>query len=167
MRKYEKARYIVHPVRVMELLSGYTSDRAMLAAALLHDVLEDTPATRHEIRDFLLTIMDKATADRTTELVVELTDIYVKEDFPSMNRKERKKKEAERMETVTPQAQTIKYADIIDNAIDITRHDTGFAPRFLKECRHLLERMPKGDPQLYRRAVDTVEEGLRKLKMKN
>ena len=41
-------RYIVHPAEVMEICSQYTNDITILAAALLHDVLEDIPVTRNE-----------------------------------------------------------------------------------------------------------------------
>jgi (p)ppGpp synthase/HD superfamily hydrolase len=56
-RRYTPERYIVHPVRVMELCREYTPDEAVLAAALLHDVLEDTPVTRAQMTEFLLTVM--------------------------------------------------------------------------------------------------------------
>jgi guanosine-3',5'-bis(diphosphate) 3'-pyrophosphohydrolase len=56
-RKYTPERYIVHPVRVMKILQDYTDDICILAAALLHDVLEDTRVTKEEIRDFLNTLM--------------------------------------------------------------------------------------------------------------
>jgi (p)ppGpp synthase/HD superfamily hydrolase len=43
VRRYTSERYIVHPVRVMETCRQYTNDISVLAAAILHDVLEDTP----------------------------------------------------------------------------------------------------------------------------
>src|SRR5688572_6799687 len=118
-RRYTPDRYIVHPTRVMEICQQYTNDRAMLAAALLHDVLEDTDVTKDEIEDLLLTVMDHQQAQRTIKLVVELTDIYVKKNFPQMNRRKRKIKEADRLEKTSAEAQTIKYADIIDNSGEI------------------------------------------------
>ncbi len=45
MRKYTPDRYIVHPIRVMEICREYDSRLPVLAAALLHDVLEDTKVT--------------------------------------------------------------------------------------------------------------------------
>jgi (p)ppGpp synthase/HD superfamily hydrolase len=57
MRKYTPERYIVHPVRVMNICREYTSDVTILAAALLHDVIEDTPVKKEEIREFLLTLL--------------------------------------------------------------------------------------------------------------
>ena len=60
MRKYTPERYIVHPIRVMETCRNYDSRLPILAAALLHDVLEDTPVTEAEMRDFLHSVMDAA-----------------------------------------------------------------------------------------------------------
>ena len=45
-RKYTPERYIVHRLRVMETLKLYTPDVTVLAAALLHDVLEDTTTSK-------------------------------------------------------------------------------------------------------------------------
>lgn len=42
-RKNDHLPYIVHPVSVTFILSEYTDDENTLAAALLHDVLEDVP----------------------------------------------------------------------------------------------------------------------------
>jgi (p)ppGpp synthase/HD superfamily hydrolase len=57
-RKYTDELYIVHPVRVMEICRGYTSNITLLAAALLHDVLEDTEVTKAGITAFLNTVMN-------------------------------------------------------------------------------------------------------------
>lgn len=163
-RKYSPDRYIVHPTRVMEICRRYTNDRAILAAALLHDVLEDTPVQKESLEEFLQKVMDQNQAQRTLKLVVELTDIYVKENFPQWNRRKRKTKEAERMETISAEAQTIKYADIIDNSAEIAEHDPEFAKKFLDECRILLKKMKKGNGQLYQRAVDTVQSSMEQVK---
>lgn len=111
--------------------------------------------------------MDEAEARQTVDLVVELTDIYIKERYPKWNRKKRKLKEADRIETTSASSQTIKYADIIDNCQEIVDQDPEFANRFLRECRDLLKRMPKGHPVLYRQAIDTVNACLKRLKEKN
>jgi guanosine-3',5'-bis(diphosphate) 3'-pyrophosphohydrolase len=58
--------------------------------------------------------------------------------------------------SVSAEAQTIKYADIIDNSIDIVENDPDFAMIFLKEYRDLLRGMNKGEQLLYREAVKTV-----------
>src|SRR5687768_11257825 len=76
MRRYTSDRYIVHPVRVMKICSEYTDDITLLSAALLHDVLEDTPVTKAEIKNFLSMLMSAQQANRIVGFVEELTDIY-------------------------------------------------------------------------------------------
>lgn len=158
LRRYSGDRYIVHPERVMEMCREYTDDITILAAALLHDVLEDTDTTVEELAIFLLEVMDTSQVKKTVKLVEELTDVYVKKDFPRLNRDKRKDLEADRMGRISAEAQTIKYADIIDNTPDITQKDRGFARRYLKEVALLLDRMKKGNPDLRARALEVVEE---------
>ena len=43
--------YIVHPLEVAEVLVEMKLDATAVAAALLHDAVEDTPATNEEIGD--------------------------------------------------------------------------------------------------------------------
>lgn len=162
-RKYSADRYIVHPVHVMEICGEYSRDMVVLAAALLHDVLEDTPVKKEEMEDFLLTVMDDRRAYRTARLVDELTDVYVKKNFPSWNRRKRKSKEAERMTKTSADAQTVKYADIIDNCTRIVQHDPDFARTFLHECRDLMKKMNRGEARLHERAIVAVNEELRQL----
>ncbi|MDX1455606.1 MAG: bifunctional GTP diphosphokinase/guanosine-3',5'-bis pyrophosphate 3'-pyrophosphohydrolase [Gammaproteobacteria bacterium] len=54
--------YITHPVAVASVLASMRMDRATVIAAILHDVLEDTPTERSEI------------ADRFGEEVAQLVD---------------------------------------------------------------------------------------------
>jgi guanosine-3',5'-bis(diphosphate) 3'-pyrophosphohydrolase len=156
MRRYVPDRYIVHPLRVMKLLKQYTDDVTVLSAALLHDVLEDTAVGKAEIKNFLATIMSDAQAEAVVRMVEELTDVYIKEKYPKWNRRKRKNKEAERLENTSSEAQTIKYADIIDNAPEIAEKDPDFARRFLYEYRALLKKLRKGNPDLYEKAIETV-----------
>ena len=159
-RKYTPERYIVHPVRVMKLCQQYTSSLPVLTAALLHDVLEDTSVKKEELHSFLLSIMNEKDAAQTIQLIVELTDVYTKSDYPHWNRRKRKRNEARRIEQTSADAQTVKYADIIDNCREIVEHDPEFAPKFLSECRMLLEKMPKGNAELYRIAREAVVNSL-------
>lgn len=86
-RKYTPERYIVHPVRVMEICRNYGQNLPVLAAALLHDVLEDTKVGVDELQGFLITVMPQRDAGITLKLVRELTDVYEKTDYPEWNRK--------------------------------------------------------------------------------
>ena len=164
MRKYTPERYIVHPVRVMETCRKYTNDTAVLAAALLHDVLEDTPVTRQQLYEFLVSVVPHGEADRIISLVVDLTDVYVKKDFPKLNRRTRKAKENERISKTQPDSQTIKYADIIDNCNEIVVHDPDFARVFLFECRANLKVIDKGNRELYQLAKETVDKAIQSIK---
>ena len=162
-RKYSAERYIVHPVRVMEMCRQYTADLPVLAAALLHDVLEDTPVTKAALYQFLLTVMEEEEAKNTVQLVVELSDVYTKEAHPRWNRKKRKAKESARIQKTSPDSQTVKYADIIDNCREIVQHDPDFARVFLRECKELLKVIPAGNETLYKEAKDTVNRCLHQL----
>lgn len=164
LRKYTFDRYIVHPIRVMEMLRPFTDDHSVFAAALLHDVLEDTDISKLQMASFLKSVMDVKTADRTLGLVIELTDVYTSEKYPQWNRPKRKAMEVERAGKTSALAQTIKYADIIDNCREIVEHDRNFAGIFLYECRNLLNAINKGDAALYEKAVNDVENAIARLK---
>jgi len=164
MRKYTPERYIVHPIRVMELCREYDNRLPVLAAALLHDVLEDTDVTEQEMSDFLQSVMGYGAAAETLKLVKNLTDVYIKSAYPHLNRDQRKAKERDRIAKTNPASQTIKYADIIDNCKDILANDRQFARKFLQECRDVLQVANKGDQKLYYLAKTTINEGLKQLR---
>jgi (p)ppGpp synthase/HD superfamily hydrolase len=159
-RKYSNERYIFHPLRVMENCRNYTDDMAVLAAALLHDVLEDTKVTREEMDNFLREIMPEVMAARTLDLVIELTDVYTKKNYPGLNRRARKMREADRLAKISGDAQTIKYADIIDNVTNIFVNDPDFAVVFIQEGRYALRKMEKGDEELFDKANKMIEDCL-------
>jgi guanosine-3',5'-bis(diphosphate) 3'-pyrophosphohydrolase len=161
VRKYSDERYIQHPIRVMETLQDYIADMPVLAAALLHDVLEDTPITKRKLSQFLETIMTKEDAARTLKLVEELTDVFIKSDYPKMNRRSRKTKEFERLAQISPDAQTVKYADIMDNLNDINKDETDFALVYIRESKQLLSQIDKGNRLLYGRVLQKSDEALR------
>ena len=163
-RKFVPEPYIVHPVRVMEICRQYINDMSVLAASLLHDVLEDTDVNAEEMENFLRTIMKENQAKQTLELVIELTDVFIKKNYPDWNRRKRKQKETERLSRASPQAQTIKYADIIDNSRDIVNVKNDFAKKYLGECRAIINAMQKGNKELHARALQTVNDCLQKLK---
>src|SRR3546814_15231434 len=53
VRKYTGEPYIHHPIEVMEIVSSVPHTEDMLAAALLHDTIEDTSVTQEDInREF-------------------------------------------------------------------------------------------------------------------
>src|SRR5690554_5996823 len=87
-RKYSNEPYIVHPIRVAELVKTVSHSHDMVCAAYLHDVVEDTPVSIDEIHaEFGQGIGD---------LVDELTDEFLKINYPHLNRSSRKQREVER-----------------------------------------------------------------------
>ncbi len=156
VRKYIPRPYMMHPFKVMKRCSRFTSEFSVLAAALLHDVLEDTEVSRDEMFAFLQTVTDNHTAEKILNIVVELTDIYTVENFPHLDRKTRKMMESARLEQISSEAQIIKYADIMDNTNEIVQCDPHFALTYLQECRMYLDKMVKGHFELYKLAVQKV-----------
>jgi len=166
-RKFAPEPYIAHPIRVMKTCSEYTSDYRVLAAALLHDVLEDTTVTAEQMQQFLNELAGMNDANMIVKMVVELTDVYLKKDFPAWNRRKRKQKEVNRLSRVSNDAQTIKYADVIDNSLTIVDAETDFAEKYLLECRSLLRQMKNGNTLLLYRSTTVVNDCLQKLKERN
>lgn len=163
-RRYTPDPYIIHPEKVMKTCAQVTSEDCVLYAALLHDVIEDTAVTKEQLQTFLYSHLDPGTADCTLQVVIELTDVYTKENYRRWNREKRKEKEAERLGKTSSFAQTIKCADIIDNCKNITEYNPEFAPTYLKECSDILDQMKNADPVLYKVAREVIEEEVEKLK---
>ncbi|NJW52089.1 HD domain-containing protein [Salinimicrobium oceani] len=158
MRKYSDEAYIEHPKRVAGIVKTVPHTSEMICAAYLHDVVEDTAIEIEEIREQF--------GDKVAALVAELTDEYMKQNYPHLNRKARKQKEVERQAGMSREAKTIKLADVIDNTMDIVKNDTGFARKYLKEMEALTQVLSDGDNTLYARASKEVAEGKRRLNIK-
>ena len=140
-RKYNNEPYHVHLSAVAKLVASVTDDGEMIAAAWLHDTVEDTQATLEDI---------EATFGRpVADLVEELTDVSRPGDG---NRVVRKAIDRRHLAQASVRAKTVKLADLIDNCKDITRHDPRFARIYLSEMSQLLEVLQEGDERLLRRA---------------
>ncbi len=144
-RKYTGVMYIVHPIEVMEIVKTVPHDDAMLAAALLHDVVEDTDVTIEEI--------EESFGSDVASLVADLTDVSKPEDG---NRKFRKAMDREHSAKSSARAQTVKLADLISNSADILENDPNFAKVFLAEKELLLDVLTEGDRTLHARAASFV-----------
>jgi len=149
-RKYTGEPYITHPISVAKRIEGLGIDGDILHAAILHDVVEDTPISLNEIRmEF---------GDRIANLVEELTDVYTPVNYPNLNRKERKKLEIERLSKISPEAQTIKLSDIIDNLPSIMEGDPGFGRVYLQEKIGIINVLTSGDNRLIKIAQELINE---------
>lgn len=137
-RKYTGAPYIEHPIEVAGLVQSVTTDTDVIAAALLHDVIEDT---RFGYTDILV-----AFGRRVAKLVEEVTDVSRPCDG---NRAKRKALDRDHLASASPEGQTIKLADLLSNTSSIMAHDRDFAKVYIPEKRALLGVLAKGAPALY------------------
>ena len=99
--------YINHPLQVANLLAtlGKVSKPEILAAALLHDTIEDTDATFEDIEmQFGVTV---------AKIVAEVTD------DKSLPKEVRKQKQIEQAPHLSNDAKQLKLADKISNITDV------------------------------------------------
>ena len=157
-RKFTDEPYIEHPKRVAETVKTVPHTAEMICAAYLHDVVEDTPVKIEEIAEKF--------GPKVAKLVEELTDEYMKVNYPHLNRKARKQKEVERQADMSAEAKTIKLADVIDNTPDIVKNDPGFGRKYLYEMEKLTRVLVGGDKELFDRARREVAAGKQKLNLK-
>ena len=130
VRKYTGDPYITHPISVAIAVSERTSDEDAICAALLHDVVEDTEVTPWQVMEHF--------GKSVSDLVQELTDVYTREAYPSMNRRARKIAETQRLAGISDRAKLIKVCDIADNTSSIVQYDPGFAVVYLEEKAAML-----------------------------
>ena len=128
-RKYTFEPYIVHPIDVLCILRAHAPKSQQIdevyAAALLHDVVEDTPVTEEKIRE------------EFGNVVGDYVKGMTKLEDPNSNRATRKALEAQRLGQCVGIVQTIKCADLLSNMKSIIVHDRKFAKLFMAETRFL------------------------------
>lgn len=136
VRKYTGEPYWHHLEDVVSILShsAIKHDDEMLAAAWLHDVLEDTKVTS----DVLWTEF----GDTIAGMVVWLTNPTLPQDG---NRKTRAAITRAHLSRASDRVQTIKLADIMSNCKNIASLDPAFAAVYLVEKGLLLDELVLGD----------------------
>ena len=102
--------YINHPIALANVLvrEGEVTDPAVLAAALLHDTVEDTQTTPAELK--------AAFGPAIAAIVEEVTD------DKSLPKAERKRLQIEHAATMSREAKLVKLADKICNLRDMADH---------------------------------------------
>lgn len=155
-RKYTKQPYSTHLSAVAKIVESVTDDSETIAAAWLHDVVEDTTATLYDI--------EQEFGQRIASLVSQLTDVSKPSDG---NRASRKEMDRQHLANASSHAQTVKLADLIDNCRDICKNDTRFCLVYLKEMQALLAVLTDGNEELKRLAQKTHDRCLEKVSRQN
>jgi len=129
-QRYGDHPYAIHLYDVVNILVefGYDEEK-YLAAAWLHDVIEDTPTHYSEVQ--------QNTSEEVAELVFALTDEI------GRNRRERKEKTLPKL-LACPDALVVKLADWIANLRDARSNNPGYLqmykkgfPDFEAKCRDI------------------------------
>ena len=141
-RKDEEATpYVNHPLQVAELLAvvGEVADPEVLAAALLHDTVEDTDTSFDEI--------EEAFGPAVRAYVAEVTD------DKSLPKLERKRLQIEHASARSREAAQIKLADKICNVRDLgARRPAGWPPErvtgYFDWAEQVIQGLPPANPAL-------------------
>lgn len=152
VRKYTGEPYFTHPVAVAGIVSTVTHSEVMLAAALLHDTVEDTGVDLQEI--------EYQFGSNVAELIGWLTKVSRKEDG---NRAMRNLIDLQHIAAAPAAAKTIKLADLIDNCKSIVSRDPKFAKVYLYEKAELLQVLLDGDASLWDQASKIILGGIEEL----
>lgn len=146
VRKYSGEPYAVHLREVAGYCAEVGSRDEVVAAAWLHDAKEDQGVTDAELQE--------AFGPEVARLVDEVTDQSKAEDG---NRDRRKEIDRLHIGNASPEGQTIKLADLISNTKSITTRDPHFAVTYMREKRLLMPLLTDGNPVLYQRALELLE----------
>jgi len=132
--------YIEHPVALASLLWEVgVHDAEVLAAAILHDTIEDTPTTHDELENEF----GRAVAD----LVADVTD------DKRQPKAVRKRQQIEHASHLKPRARLVKLADKICNLRDVANSPpAGWSLERRREyfewARAVIDKVPDKHPQL-------------------
>jgi (p)ppGpp synthase/HD superfamily hydrolase len=141
-RKYSAEPYIRHPARVAARMVDLRMDAEVVAAAWLHDVVEDCPVTLDEVAGRF--------GNRVARLVGHLSEPPKRPGGPA--RPERKACYRRRVLVIQGRdaidVHTVKAADCLDNVPSIRDNDPGFWKVYRTELRLLANVLMRAHPRL-------------------
>lgn len=137
----EASPYINHPIALAEVLTreGGVGEVEVLAAALLHDTIEDTDTSLEELR--------REFGERIAAMVAEVTD------DKRLPKAERKRLQVEHAAAISTGAKLVKLADKICNLRDVAdRPPSGWDLRRRQEyfewAKQVIDRLRGAHPRL-------------------
>ena len=150
----DECPYIDHLESVARIIAevGGNDDPEILAAAWLHDTLEDTETTPEELEENF--------GQRVRRLVEEVSD------DKSLPKAERKQHQIQHAPQLSSDAVLIKLGDKISNIIDVTHKpptDWSMERRkwYLDWAEKVIEKCPKVNAALEKHFAEVLEEGRR------
>ena len=105
--------YIVHPMEAMEIVSTMTADQELLAAAALHDTVEDTDVTVEQLREEF--------GDRIADLVSAESDVVDEGVSEEDSWRARKEAGIQRLARAGRDAKIVALGDKLSNMRAIAR----------------------------------------------
>lgn len=142
MRKGSKVPYIYHPMEVALIVALLTTDEEVIAAAYLHDVLEDTDVTPEEL--------EAAFGPRVRSLVES------ESENKALTWKERKGATIQRLKTASMETKILTLGDKLSNMRSTARD-------YMVEGERLWQRFHETRPESHRWYLEGVLEGLKEL----
>lgn len=112
-RKGKGYPYIVHPLEAMAIVATLSSDPELLCAAVLHDTVEDTPATVEDIR--------REFGPRVAQLVAAETDQKTATDGTPLTWQQRKQRDMDLLRIAPLDVKIVALGDKLSNMRAIVR----------------------------------------------
>jgi GTP diphosphokinase / guanosine-3',5'-bis(diphosphate) 3'-diphosphatase len=139
--------YINHPIALANVLwhEGDVTDPLVIAAALLHDTIEDTETAWQELRGTF--------GDEVADVVLEVTDVkWLKKNV-------RKRLQVSKAKHSSERARLVKLADKICNLRDIAAHppakwDLARRREYFDWAKEVVDQVRGTHPELERRFDD-------------
>ena len=105
--------YIVHPMEAVSIVSTMTADQELLAAAALHDTVEDTSVSVEQLREEF--------GERVARLVEEESDTFVEGIPEEESWHSRKQAAIDRLKGASREAKMVALGDKLSNMRAIAR----------------------------------------------
>ena len=141
--------YINHPIHVAQILSEVAGmdDPEILAAAILHDTVEDTETTLSEL--------EQRFGDRVARIVGEVTD------NKALPKAERKRLQIEHARKISEEGALVKVADKISNVGDVALNppcgwDDNHRSAYLDWAEQVVSNCPRASVDLEVKFRDTL-----------
>ena len=109
-RKGKTTPYILHTLGTMSIVASMTDDYEIIAAAALHDVVEDTDCTIDEI--------EKEFGKRVRDIVASESENTL-DNYENLNWKEKKQKAIDRLKESSIEIKIVALADKLSNVRDM------------------------------------------------